>query len=189
MLVERDARIRELSGDVARLHGENEELQRRATAAPVAAPKEAASNKESPNLINELQNDVGPDASVRYNSKGKISIGVQDAVTFDSGSTTLKESSHKVLRSVAQVLKNKFSGKRFYVEGHTDSDPIVKTKDKFVDNMHLSTERARSVVKYLISQGVPESAIVVVGYGQFDPIDKKSKAANRRVEIVVGESM
>ncbi|MFM1872414.1 MAG: hypothetical protein RL398_1836, partial [Planctomycetota bacterium] len=36
-------------------------------------------------------------------------------------------------------------------------------------------------------QGVPESAVVIVGYGQYDPRDAKSKAANRRVEIIVGD--
>jgi chemotaxis protein MotB len=186
MLRERDERIRELSGNVAQLRGENEELTRRA-ASPQA--RDATAKPDSPTLIDELQGDVGPDATVRYNNKGKISIGVQDSVTFDSGSTTLKDTSHKTLRSVAQVLKSRFPGKRFYIEGHTDSDPIVKTKDKFRDNRHLSTERADSVARYLISQGVSESAIVVVGYGQFDPRDAKAKASNRRVEIVVGEAM
>jgi len=31
---------------------------------------------------------------------------------------------------------------------------------------------------------VPESRIIIVGYGQFDPKDAKSKERNRRVEIV-----
>ena len=94
-----------------------------------------------------------------------------------------------MLRKVASVLKSQFSGKRYYVEGHTDSDPIVKTKDKYRDNRHLSTERADSVARYLIQQGVPESSIVVVGYGQHDPRDPKTKARNRRVEIVVGDPL
>jgi len=186
MLRERDERIRELSGNVAQLRGENEELLRR-PATP--QPRDAASNKAESNLLNEVQNDVGGDATVGYSRGGRISIGVQDSVTFDSGSTTLKDTSHKVLRNVASVLKNKFAGKRFYIEGHTDSDPISKTKDKFRDNRHLSSERADSVARYLISQGVPESAIVVVGYGQHDPRDPKAKAGNRRVEIVVGDPM
>ena len=72
---------------------------------------------------------------------------------------------------IASVLKRDFSDCKIFVEGHTDSDPIVKTKDKYENNMQLSMERARAVVKYLISQGVPESSIVVVGY---DVISAKS---------------
>lgn len=186
MLRERDERIRELSGDVARLRGENDELQRRAT---TPQPVEAATSKpEASTLINDLNKELGSDAEARY-VRGRISIGVDDSVTFDSGSTALRDSSHKVLRKVAGVLKSQFSGKRYYIEGHTDSDPIIKTKDKFRDNRHLSTERADAVARYLIQQGVPESAIVVVGYGQFDPRDPKTKARNRRVEIVVGDPM
>jgi chemotaxis protein MotB len=185
MLRERDQSIRELSGEVARLRGENEDLQRRGTPQPANA---TAPKTESPSLINELQNDLGDDASVRY-VRGRVSIGVEDSVTFDSGSTALKDSSHKVLRGVASALKAKFGGKRIYVEGHTDDDPLVKTKEKYGSNRRLSSERADSVARYLIQQGVPESSIVVVGYGQFDPRDQKQKARNRRVEIVVGEAL
>lgn len=188
MLRERDDRIRELSGEAARLRGENDDLQRRGSATP--APRDAAVAKpESPSLLNELQNELGSDTSVRYGRGGRVSIGVEDSVTFDSGSTTLKDTSHKVLRNVAGVLKNKFAGKRFYIEGHTDSDPLDKTKDKYRSNRHLSLERADAVARYLIQQGVDEKSIVVVGFGQHDPRDPKQKARNRRVEIVVGESM
>lgn len=189
MLLERDQRIRELSGEVAQLRGENEDLQRRTSAVPAPQPKEAAGGRaESPSLINQVQSEVGDQASVRY-VRGRVSIGVEDSVTFDSGSTALKEGSHKVLQKVASVLKAQFSGKRFYIEGHTDSDPIEKTKDKYRSNRHLSSERADAVARYLIQQGVPESAIVVVGFGQHDPRDPRQKARNRRVEIVVGEPL
>lgn len=185
MLRDRDAQIRELNGDVARLRGENDELQRRLA----ERPKPIESTAQRPNsLIDELQGDVGSDAEVSYR-RGRINIGVNDSVTFDSGSTALKSTSHQVLRNVASVLRGRFSGKRFYVEGHTDTDPIVRTKDKYRDNRHLSLERADAVARYLIQQGVPESAIVVVGYGQHDPVAPGNKAANRRVVIAVGEPL
>jgi flagellar motor protein MotB len=185
MLRERDQRIRELSTDVANLRGENEELTRRATAQPVNAA--ATAKPESSSLVNEVQNEVGDGASVAYSRGGRISIGVQDSVTFDSGSTVLKDSSHKVLRNVANVLKNRFANRRFYIEGHTDDDPIQKTRDKFSSNRHLGALRADAVARYLIEQGVPERQIVLVSYGQYDPKDAKAKARNRRVEIVVGD--
>ncbi|MCA8974725.1 MAG: OmpA family protein, partial [Planctomycetes bacterium] len=117
----------------------------------------------------------------------RISIGVNNRVSFDSGSTALKSSAHQVLQNVSSVLRTKFAGRRFYIEGHTDTDPISKTKDRYRSNRHLSMERADAVAAFLIKQGVPEAAIVTVGYGQFDPLNPSSKASNRRVEIVVGE--
>jgi flagellar motor protein MotB len=185
MLRDRDDRIRALNGDVARLRGENEELQNRLAQRP--EPVEASQSSGN-SLLSELQSDLGSDAEVSYR-RGRISIGVNNRVTFDSGSVALKSSAHRVLRNVASALRSKFSGRRFYVEGHTDTDPISKTKDRYSSNRDLSAKRADAVAQYLVGQGVPESSIVIVGYGQFDPVERGNKAANRRVEIVVGDSL
>jgi flagellar motor protein MotB len=185
MLRERDERIRELSGDNARLRGENQDLQAR----PVAAPADASTPKADGNsMIDELNKTFEGDADARY-VRGRVSIGVNNSVTFNSGSTKLLDTSHKVLRKVADVLKGQFAGKRFYIEGHTDTDPINKTKDQFNSNRHLSAMRADAVATFLIQQGVPASSIVIVGFGEHDPRDAKTKAQNRRVEIVVGEQI
>ncbi len=181
MLRDRDQRISELESQAARLRGENEELQRRSvTPEPAATVK-----RENPSLVDDVQKEVGDSVEVRY-SKGRLSMGVDNSVTFDSGSTTLKDSSHRVLRNVANVMKERFAGRRFFIEGHTDTDPIVKSKWR--DNMQLSMERADAVRRYLVQQGVPESAIAVVGFGQHEPRDGGRKERNRRVEIVVGEA-
>jgi len=181
MLRDRDQRISELESQAARLRGENEELQRRSvTPEPAATVK-----RENPSLVDDVQKEVGDSVEVRY-SKGRLSMGVDNSVTFDSGSTTLKDSSHRVLRNVANVMKERFAGRRFFIEGHTDTDPIVKSKWR--DNMQLSMERADAVRRYLVQQGVPETAIAVVGYGQHEPREGGRKERNRRVEIVVGDS-
>ena len=187
MLRDRDDRIRALDGDVARLRGENEELQNRLSSRP--APAEASTPRSEPSsLINDLQNDLGNDADVSLR-RGRISIGVNNRVSFDSGSIALKSSAHNVLRNVASALRSQFAGRRFLIEGHTDSDPIRKTKKLYKNNRELSAKRAEAVARYLVQQGVPESAIVIVGYGQYDPINRSNKAANRRVEIVVTEKL
>jgi len=187
MLRDRDDQIRSLNGDLANMRGANEDLQHRLSTTPASA--EATTPRNGPaSLLTELQRDIGPDVEVSYR-RGRISIGVNNRVTFDSGSTLLKTASHQVLRSVSSVLKSQFAGSRFYIEGHTDTDPIDKTKDKYSSNRDLSMQRADSVARYLISQGVPESAIVTVGFGQFDPLDRSKKASNRRVEIVVAEKL
>ena len=184
MLRERDERIRELSGEVARMRGLNEQLERGQTApAEANAPKRDEASGE----VRRLQGELGDDVNVSYRGN-RLSIGVNDSVTFDSGSTELKDSSHRVLKGVASALKGQYAGRRFYIEGHTDDDPIQKTKDRYRSNRHLSVERADAVARYLISQGVPESKIVIVGFGQFDPsTSAKNKAQNRRVEIVIGD--
>ena len=182
LLRDRDAQIRELSGRVAVLQGEKDDLERM-LASERAEPKPVATAEPASFKQSDLQNEIGEDANVSYR-RGRLTIGVDDTVAFDSGSTTLKDSGKRVLRKIAAVLRRDFDSCQYYIEGHTDSDPINKTRDKYLNNRHLSAMRAESVAAYLVEQGVPASRIVILGYGDTDPRDPKSKAKNRRVEIV-----
>lgn len=183
LLRDRDAQIRELNGRVASLRAEKEDLERQ-MASDKSAPKAEPVQPENASFRSgELQRELGNEATVSYRN-GKMAIGVEDSVTFASGSDSLKDTAHKVLNKIAGVLKRDFGSCRIYVEGYTDSDPIVKTKEKFVDNRDLAASRANAVARYLISQGVSESQIVIVGYGPLEPRDPKVKERNRRVEIV-----
>lgn len=76
------------------------------------------------------------------------------------------------------------------IDGHTDTDPIVRTKDKWPrGNIMLAAHRAMSVRDYLISKGIAKERITIASFGPFKPIsmgnDKASKAKNRRVEIML----
>ncbi len=71
------------------------------------------------------------------------------------------------------------------VDGHTDIKPI--SSPQFPSNWELSTARASSVVKYLISRGVSASRLVAAGHGEFAPLenglDDQSLRKNRRIEL------
>ncbi len=71
------------------------------------------------------------------------------------------------------------------VDGHTDIRPIASYD--FPSNWELSTARAVSVVKYLISRGVKPKRLVAAGFGEFQPIetgtDEASLQKNRRIEL------
>ena len=71
------------------------------------------------------------------------------------------------------------------VDGHTDIRPIASPT--FPSNWELSTARATSVVKYLITRGVSPERLVAAGYGEFQPledgIDEASLRRNRRIEL------
>ncbi|MEM7198811.1 MAG: OmpA family protein [Planctomycetota bacterium] len=198
LLRDRDTQIRELNADLADLRAANADLQRReraardaATASPAPAAVPASTAVPSAEL-QRVQQDLS-DLDVRY-SRGRLSIGIDNTVTFSSGSVALKNSAHSVLRRVANVLTRDFGDRRIYVEGHTDTDPIKKTKGRYRSNRHLSAERADVVADFLVTKGgIDPSQVVVVGFGPYDPRDtgngKSAKATNRRVEIVVGEAL
>ena len=71
------------------------------------------------------------------------------------------------------------------VDGHTDIRPIASPT--FPSRWDLSTARAISVVRYLISRGVSAQRLVAAGYGEFRPLeggtDEASLQRNRRIEL------
>jgi chemotaxis protein MotB len=76
------------------------------------------------------------------------------------------------------------------VDGHTDN-VALSGAGRFRDNWELSSARAISVVKYLISQGVPSDRLVAAGFGEFQPIapgeTPEARATNRRIELKLTE--
>jgi chemotaxis protein MotB len=120
-------------------------------------------------------------------SAGTITVTLPNAILFDSGKATLKKATSTELNHIRSVLRQKYSNRPIDVVGHTDSEPIKKSKWK--DNLELSSQRALSVVRYLIERGIDEKRIRAVGCGAAVPITSNTttsgKARNRRVEIVV----
>jgi chemotaxis protein MotB len=70
------------------------------------------------------------------------------------------------------------------IDGHTDDVPVSGV---YADNWDLSTERALSVVRFMIKNGVPASRLAASGYGEFQPIATGNTDAdrqkNRRIEL------
>jgi len=126
--------------------------------------------------------DVNFDAAA-----GTITVTLPNAILFDSGKANLKNATSKELDHIYAVVKEKYPGREIEVVGHTDTDPI--TKSKWADNLELSAQRALSVSRYLIQRGVSDSRIKSAGCGAARPIASNATAAgkqkNRRVEIVV----
>jgi chemotaxis protein MotB len=73
------------------------------------------------------------------------------------------------------------------VDGHTDNLPV--RAGRYADNWDLSTERALSVVRFLVSQGVPAARLAATGYGEFQPLTSgdtsEDRRLNRRIELKI----
>lgn len=115
-------------------------------------------------------------------AKGTITVTLESDILFDSGKANLKSTYKSKLNRIAQIIQREHANKQVSVVGHTDTDPIKKSKWK--DNWQLSTERALAVVRHMVSQGIPSKNLAAVGRGEYHPVGS-SKAQNRRVEIVV----
>lgn len=137
--------------------------------APVAPPKAPIT-------------DIGGAEATENKAAGTITVNLPSDLYFDSGAATIRSPARASLDKVAAALKKDYAGKPVRVEGHTDSDPIKKSKWK--SNQALSEARAKTVRDYLVSKGVDSSNMTMMGYGDQKPRGT-DKARNRRVEIVV----
>ncbi len=116
-------------------------------------------------------------------------------VLFDPGSAELKPAAATQLNKLSTALKE-IEGNIppdlawvMRVDGHTDNTPINSVE--FPSNWELSSARAISVVRYLMSQGIAPQHLVAAGFGEFQPIDSgdsdQALAKNRRIELKITE--
>jgi chemotaxis protein MotB len=118
--------------------------------------------------------------------RGLVVRVLTDQVLFDSGQADLKPAGLPLLTEVANLL-NVDRRHPIDVEGHTDNVPISSAQ--YPSNWELSTARATTVVRYLISQGVDRNRLSASGYADLHPVASNATNAgrqqNRRVEIVL----
>jgi chemotaxis protein MotB len=113
-------------------------------------------------------------------SPGKADLAPDAAHQLDPVFGALKEISAKIPPDIDWVLE---------VDGHTDHRPIHN--DQFASNWELSTERAISVVRYAIDQGIPADHLAAAGFADEQPIDRGTSddayRKNRRIELKLTE--
>ena len=119
----------------------------------------------------------------------------QSEVLFPSGSDVLNPAGRIEMSKLAVALKEisrEIPTKINWVlrvDGHTDRQPI--NTPTFPSNWELSTGRALSVVRHLISEGVAPKRLVAAGFGQFQPLEPGNSpdafAKNRRIELKLTE--
>lgn len=161
-------------------------LQSQLAARPTPAPMSTGPGFIDPNTPagNPGQYDSGNNGvGTRNRTTGRSSsrFTLASDISFASGQASLKADAKRELDSIASKIKRNHSGADIIVEGHTDSDPVRKSK--YGSNDALSKARADAVRDYLVKQGISRNRIDTVGKGSSEP--KGSKAASRRVEIIV----
>ncbi|ODS32648.1 MAG: flagellar motor protein MotB [Candidatus Scalindua rubra] len=138
--------------------------------------------------LESLARAIGGGAAVRDTVEGPV-IQLPETILFDSGLAKVKTEGEMALKKIAEHLKAKPTA-LVRIDGHTDTDPIAKSKYLWDSNHHLSAGRALSVLHYLVKKGnIDEKRIYIAGYGPNRPIasnaTKKGKKQNRRVEFLI----
>ena len=132
---------------------------------------------------------TGVDVDIRTAQDGRQRVAVVLQNSFRAGGATLASnpSAIKAIVGMGKLIVQAYPGSRVTVEGHTDSDPIHKSK--WESNEALSLARADEVKKLLRQAGVSDGSVVAVGMGARQPVAKgatdRAKAQNRRVELYI----
>jgi len=116
-------------------------------------------------------------------------IGISGSVLFSVNSSSLQEDGRDLLKTLVAPLKVYLDDREqlLMVSGFTDDKPIQKGNLQFDDNWDLSAQRALTVTRVLIEEGMPPSMVFAAAFGDQQPAvpntDRKSRAQNRRVEM------
>jgi flagellar motor protein MotB len=116
-------------------------------------------------------------------------IGISSSVLFAFNSDQLQPEGRRLLKSLAATLAVYLTARDeiLMVSGFTDDRQMREGSQQFADNWALSAQRALTVTRALIEDGVPSSALFAAAFGAEQPVasnaDATGRALNRRVEI------
>lgn len=116
-------------------------------------------------------------------------IGISGSVLFPLNSDALEPEGRQLLRSLARPLAAYLAGhgEILMVSGFTDDRPVRDGNRQFADNWELSAQRALTVTRALIDEGMPSQRVFAAAFGAEQPVaantSEQGRAKNRRVEM------
>lgn len=116
-------------------------------------------------------------------------IGISGRVLFSLNSDQLQPEGRQLLSTLVTPLKSYLTARDelLMVSGFTDDRSMRGGNSQFADNWELSAQRALTVTRALIEEGMPSSMVFAAAFGAEQPIvpnvDEKGRAQNRRVEM------
>ncbi|HWU70743.1 MAG TPA: OmpA family protein [Pseudoxanthomonas sp.] len=116
-------------------------------------------------------------------------IGIRGNVLFALNSDQLQPEGRALLKSLAQPLAGylRTRDEALMISGFTDDRAVRAGSRDFADNWELSAQRALTVTRTLVDDGVPASSVFAAAFGSQQPLESNAneagRARNRRVEI------
>ena len=193
---EKDLKIQDLTAENEQLKNELNDRDRQLNDALVRENEARSSIDELNRELSRARADASkataqPSGMDRARADGWIAapsfdmISVPGSVLFSSGKADITRRGRGTLTKIAGDIRSQYGDRDIYVFGHTDSQPIRKSKWK--DNWELGAARARSVVKGLHGAGIPAERLILASCGQHRPKANNStnsgRKQNRRVEF------
>ena len=155
---------------------------------PLVTGQRTAPVRSRADLAGFLADEIREGLVAVTDEPGRSKVVVRGAGLFASGSARLNAAAVPLIRRIADGL-NTVPG-RVLVTGHTDSDPIPRSRRlKFASNQALSQQRAEAVLAVLQDQGVAAPRLEADGRADTEELvpntSRENKARNRRVEVIL----
>jgi chemotaxis protein MotB len=156
----------------------------------------------------KMQGAIDKESGTVETEGNEIHVKLVDKVLFATGDDQITDKGKAVLDKVAVALKD-LPDKQVWVQGHTDDQPIFLKKPdskdakvkpaalpkgakpppprkEYITNWELSAARALQVVHYLQdTDKIDPTRLAALAFGQYRPVSRSNKAANRRIELVL----
>ncbi|MDR0390110.1 MAG: flagellar motor protein MotB [Spirochaetaceae bacterium] len=126
---------------------------------------------------------------ITHDERGLVISLASDAFFNPASARINIESTRDILLRLGTLLVSaELQGRKFRIEGHTDSE-VTDPDGPWEDNWQLSSERSRAVLRYLSALGVQENRFQIAGFADTAPIASNAtaegRAYNRRVDIII----
>lgn len=116
-------------------------------------------------------------------------IGISGNVLFDLNSAELQPEGRQLLKSLAEPVAAYLRSRDeiLMVSGFTDNRQVRGGNRQFADNWELSAQRALTVTRALIEEGLPAASVFAAAFGAEQAVasnaDADGRSRNRRVEM------
>jgi flagellar motor protein MotB len=116
-------------------------------------------------------------------------IGISGSVLFAFNSADLQPEGRQLLKSLAAPLATYLKSREeiLMVSGFTDDRQVRGGNRQFADNWELSAQRALTVTRTLIEEGMPSASVFAAAFGSEQAVasnaDADGRSKNRRVEM------
>lgn len=116
-------------------------------------------------------------------------IGISGSLLFSLASAELEPEGRQLLKSLAGPLVSylQVRNEMLMVSGFTDNRQVRGGSRQFTDNWELSAQRALTVTRALIEEGVPSASVFAAAFGAEQAVasnaDADGRSKNRRVEM------
>ena len=116
-------------------------------------------------------------------------IGISGSVLFAFNSADLQPEGRQLLKCLSAPLATYLRARDeiLMVSGFTDDRQVRDGNRRFADNWELSAQRALTVTRTLVEDGIPSGSIFAAAFGAGQAVasnaDAEGRSRNRRVEM------